>query len=234
VLPLPGGADRVSWAEDVNDAGDVVGWWNPPGWPAPDGSAAKFQPLFWIGDSVINPFDESPNLGGKALAINDRGQIVGYWYDTTVMDASGQVEIRAFRWEHGVFTDLGVRAAGGDPADVNNKGEIVYGSRHGGPRVNNAGDIVWGNTVIWANGTQTELPCGGWDISDKKVVLLGCADENGLASGYLWQNDVLTPLPTPPGTDYGVPLSINNRGQVGGYAWMPGQGLLPILWSPVG
>ena len=85
-------------------------------------------------------------LGGetsKALAINERGEIVG---DSSRPDGS----THGFVWRNGKMADLGV-LAGGDfssAQDINDRGEIVGVSGiDGGPR----------SAVIWRNGLVRAL-----------------------------------------------------------------------------
>lgn len=61
-------------------------------------------------------------LGGscsQAVAINDRGQVVG-WSDTAIEG------VHAFLWEKGKMTDLGILGGGFNYAyAINNRGQVV-------------------------------------------------------------------------------------------------------------
>jgi len=114
-------------ALDVNDAGQVVGYCllkhraTPCTWR--NGRVERL-PLLRGGDR------------GQAVAINDRGQIVG-WTNY----AARQPLTHAVIWEHGTITDLGTVAGTWSQAtDINNKGQIAGSSsvRNGNPHA-----VLW-------------------------------------------------------------------------------------------
>jgi probable HAF family extracellular repeat protein len=113
----------------INEGGQVAG--NSA--PAP---AAFNHAFLWSRAHRIN----LGTLGGEsssASGINDHGAVVG---QATTTDGSG----RGFVWRHGVMTDLGVLAAGGENGsranDINNHGWIVGASEAAG------GDF---HAVLW-------------------------------------------------------------------------------------
>jgi uncharacterized membrane protein len=126
-------------------------------------------------------------------------------------------------WDHGQITLLpGI--AGGDysqPVAINIRGEIFGFSYDAG---NNP------STVVWRHGALTVLIPG--------VIPNGANDEGqivGTSAGgtpYLWQNGVLTTLPSLPGLlAFGTAQAINDLGQIVGEV-----GGFPVVWmngSPV-
>ena len=119
----------VPWSRGgtVNDAGQVVGYCllkhraTPRTWR---NRRVERLPLLRGGDR------------GQAVAINDRGQIVG-WTNY----AARQPLTHAVIWEHGTITDLGTVAGTWSQAtDINNKGQIAGSSsvRNGNPHA-----VLW-------------------------------------------------------------------------------------------
>jgi probable HAF family extracellular repeat protein len=124
--------DGASAANDINDAGLIVGWGTTQDeldWPwyqqGPyrqpfiyDSAAANPAPVW------LNPLD-APG-GGNALAVNNAGEVVG------------ELNGHAFHYHNGVLTDLNdVIQSGtgwelGSATDINDSGEIV-GVGGGGP-----------------------------------------------------------------------------------------------------
>ena len=146
-LPLyPGDTEGAAFW--INNEGDTVG---------ASGSCAPYDPryalplqprhaLLWR--QGVRPIDLG-NLGGElenaALAINDRGQIVG------ASDISGDTYQHAFLWQRGVMTDLGTL-----PGDVvsaavaiNNKGQVT------GVSIDASGQDL--TAFLWQNGTMYDL-----------------------------------------------------------------------------
>jgi probable HAF family extracellular repeat protein len=138
--PYPG--DTVSFANAVNDSGDVVGTSGRCG--DLDDALTAQHALLWQSGSTI----DLGNLGGTAnnvpFAINNRGQIVGYAH------IAGNATSHAFLWQNGVMSDLGTL-----PGDVfsiangiNDKGQIV------GESCPESGSC---RGFIWQSGSMTDL-----------------------------------------------------------------------------
>ena len=85
---------------DINAAGDVVGFSNPPGPGDPEGEFLG-QAFFWAGGSAsvtpIGTLDD--DALSEAFAVNARRQVVGVSF-------GGSSGSRAFLWQNGVLTNL--------------------------------------------------------------------------------------------------------------------------------
>ena len=137
-----GRPNATSTAQDVTNRGRVVG-----------GSTDGFDsaPVTWW-HGTLTPLGGPSGLAGEAQAVNDRGEITGYFF-------AGH---GAFLWRRGVLIDLGrlpgatfVQAYG-----VNNRTQVV-------------GDTDF-DAFLWQRGTMTALPrlpgggaAAAFDISDR-------------------------------------------------------------------
>jgi probable HAF family extracellular repeat protein len=146
-------------------------------------------------------------LGGPysgAMAMNDRGDVVGYSATPTRMS-------HAFRWRNGVMTDLGAL----DPAvtysvavDVNNRGDVV------GVSWVNGGTA--GHAFRWRDGVMTDLGTLGGANSDARAIndrgqVVGASQTpDGSFHGFLWDEGRMIDLG---GLDA---RGINDRGEVVG------------------
>jgi probable HAF family extracellular repeat protein len=184
-----------SYAVDINNAGQVVGW-------AYNASGAR-RAFLWQ-DGVMQDLG---TLGGdyftSADDINEHGQVVGQ-----SADAAGTV--RPFLWSDGVMRDL-------DPG-----GQVpVYGPLL---RVNDAGWVVWTGKIglvygrpktrafLFRDGASSELPTVG-DSGESYVYAINNAGKavgssNGRA--VLWEAGAVRDLID------GIAFDINARGQVVG------------------
>jgi probable HAF family extracellular repeat protein len=122
-LPDLGG---VTWHTpmDINRAGDVVGFGNPPGPGDPEGDFISHA-FFWANGSSaatdLHTLDDDPV--SEALAINSQRQVVGVSFG----GASGS---RAFLWQNGVLLNLNdIADAAPDvllsAQDINDAGQIT-------------------------------------------------------------------------------------------------------------
>src|SRR2546423_14057489 len=109
---IPG--DLGSRANDINDAGQVVG--------ESRYSSSSMHAVLWANGSMAS----LPTLGGSACTaagINNGGQIVG-------PGAGGSSLGHPVRWEDGAITDLGTD--GPIPGGINDDREIVGGKEYRG------------------------------------------------------------------------------------------------------
>jgi len=95
-------------------------------------------------------------LGGSssnAVAVNDRGQVVG-----TSRAADGKRCV--FRWQNGAMRDIGPydRDAGGDLVLLNERGQVAWTEKGRGG-------------VFWEHGVTRPIPFSPWALNDRGQVV---------------------------------------------------------------
>jgi probable HAF family extracellular repeat protein len=216
---LEGGHESVASA--VNNRGQVVGAFNNI---ISDpfslvGNGYQVRAFLWHDGSM----EDLGTLGGPdafALLINDRGQITGQSYTSSVPGpVTGLPPLDPFLWENGEIIDLGtLGGTSGIPTAFNNRGEIVGQS-------NLAGDLIF-HPFLWTRrggmkdlgtlGGNTGLP--NWVNGAGEVV--GKADLSGPSpqnhDAVLWKNDEITDLGVLPGDSCSNAYYVNSKGQIVG------------------
>lgn len=164
-------------------------------------------------------------LGGPdafAIAINDRGQVLGFSFiDSTPNPTTGQPTGAGFLWDHGKIQAIPDPLGGTQisPYRLNNRGQAVGSA-------NLAGDVFeHTHPFLWENGVFTDLGTfGGIGGIAQEINEAGqIAGTAGLPGdmtfhGFLWENGVKSDL-RPVGSDpcsqtYGM----NSSGQVVGWS----------------
>ena len=97
-----------TWASDINERGQMVGWRYTPLGPR------NFRAAFWNGVTAPVDLGTFGGFNSEALALNDSAHIVG-WSQAANGDS------RATMWFNGAAVDLG----SGEARDINNLGQIV-------------------------------------------------------------------------------------------------------------
>ncbi len=175
--------------------------------------------------------------GSYAVAINERGQVVGQ-ADTKATDyLVGQVLPiqHAFLWEQGKLRDLGATfgGPGSGATAVNERGQVV-GAADTKARAKSGHYVT--HAFLWQNGSMRDLgtlgdtDTGGGessyavDINERgQVIGSSCRDVGNQCRAFLWQKGKMTDLGTLGGTST-EPADINEHGQIVGTATTKGLG----------
>lgn len=184
VLPSRDPIGLLSQAEDINNSGQIIGYYSPEGGGAIHAFVSNNGTLTDLGA----PQGYKTSF---ANAINDSGMIVGY----ATMDVSGIGFGQAFVYETGTFKMLGTLGGTYSEADgINNIGEIVgMASTTDGPM----------HAFVYQDGVMIDLnsllpPDSGWqlisaaDINEKGQIV-GYGLLNGAKHAFLL--DTSTSIP---------------------------------------
>lgn len=205
LLPSPSSQYRQTFASFLNDAGQIVGYaesgsgsqlavvWsgltptelgldgNEFGEPSGINSGGLIvgnihnAPVVWHGTLPIK-LPLNPGIGGgKALAVNNAGIIVG----VTASPQTGTYSSRATAWANGSMTDLGTLSGESAAYAVNNRGIIVGKSWATGAKGPHA--VVWGrmdapiqdlNDLISATAASEVVLQGAYAINDNCTIVV--------------------------------------------------------------
>lgn len=200
-----------SFAYGINESGSIVG--------RSDNVTGGGTSAFLWQNGVMSPLGVNGVLG-DALAINNPGQIVGYYYQVD----GGHYYQTACIWENGVVADLGSGQAYG----INDMGQVI-------------GHSGW-QASLWKNGSQKNLGLLGGSQSMAFAI-----NNHGQAVGwsdiaedeehaFFWEDGVITDLndliDPSSGWELLVGNDINDNGQIVGLGILNGEHRA-FLASPV-
>ena len=167
-----------------------------------------------------------------ALAINDRGQVVG--------SVANQLEEgRAALWFDGVLTVLpGLRSGDSYYALDINRGGLILGFTYprGLGEPENARAIIWKANRVRSLGTLGQR-C--WDACDTTPAALNNVGQvvgvstlvSGAQRAFVWQNGHMTDLGTVPGGKESGAAAINEHGLIVGTATTKNGQTHAVLWT---
>jgi probable HAF family extracellular repeat protein len=239
---LEGGYESISTS--VNNHGQVVGLATNT-IPDPDsmvGLGYQTRGFIWENGTM----QDLGTLGGtdaSALAINEHGQIIGNSYtgsepsEICAEAGVGTLTTGAFLWDKGTMVNLG--SFGGTCTfafALNNRGQVVGGSRFAGDQVQHA--------FLWDRGTMIDLDTLGGNLGDALAL-----NDRGIAAGWsthqgdevfhaaLWSDGGARDLGTIAGDDLSIAFAVNNKNQVVGISFPSGGDLdsaRAFLWEDGG
>lgn len=178
-LPFP---NPYSWAADINEDGDIVGYSGPFG----PGDAPYYPFLF--ADGLMTRLGDIGGSFNAATALNDYGQVVGY-----VSLPNQLYDRHAFLYADGVLTDLDGRSSPSYSIanDINNLGQVVGTSDALGAFIYEGKGMQSLNAMI--------DPSGGWRLENAHSINeLGQIAATGSKDGQYYALR-LDPVPEPSG-----------------------------------
>jgi probable HAF family extracellular repeat protein len=194
--------------------------------------------VLWEGGKVTNLGTVPGGTESLGIAVNDRGQVVGF-SSNDIPDsfsfAGFPTQTRAFLWEKGAIRDLGT--LGGPDAFagcINESGQVV-GFSYTDSNVNPVTQVPSGHAFLWQDGEMTDLGTLGGTLSGSFVGNILCGiNSRGQVVGasnlsgdlvthpFLWsKTEGMKDLGTLGGT-FGHPDWINDAGEVVGFSLTSG------------
>lgn len=160
-----------SYANGINDKGQVVGYFTTPNGTNPNGTKRETKRAFVWADAnqngisdpgemqLLTPLSSMTSRDSEAEELNAQGQVVGY-----SIDAAGRK--RAVLWQNGTVIDLGT--LGGDTAHayaINNTGKIVGYSKNS---QGNDKATAWNVGIPGVTNIASRLPneCQALDVNN--------------------------------------------------------------------
>ena len=252
---------RESSATDINDHGQVVGGGGPTthGFLWHNGTMRDlglFRPedinnrgqivgtaytKSWRGHASLWEAGRTRDLGtfggrpSHAVAINERGQVVGWWEEKPTKKNDYFPVLHGFLWQDGKVRDLGAmgvptspgrRSPG--PTDINERGRVVGSAR-------------W-HPFLWQDGKMRDLGVLGKPMTEgdarginERGQIVGASysemDEHGdrwFDRAFLWEKGTMIALPRLPGKANDINQTEAN--DINGKGWAVGWGCSDI-WS---
>jgi probable HAF family extracellular repeat protein len=232
---LPGGTNgQTTW---ISATGLIAGF-SENGLIDPLTGQPEGVAVLWEGGKVTNLGTVPGGTESLGVAVNSRGQVVGF-SSNDISDsfsiAGFPTQTRAFLWQKGAMRDLGT--LGGPDAlagCINEIGQVV-GFSYTDSNVNPVTQLPTGHAFLWQDGEMTDLGTLGGTLSGSFVGNILCGINNrGQVVGasnlagdlvvhpFLWSKTRgLQDLGTLGGT-FGHPDWINDAGEVVGYATTAG------------
>lgn len=191
-------------------------------------SGTTFHALFWNGGPPIQLAELPNSPDTEALALNDRGQAVGF----SAYYQPPRAGVGAVLWDSdGVHQLEGLPPGPGidewsEARDINSSGQVIGSSA--------TGTGEW--AVLWDGGRLVVLPTlGGASeasaINSRGQVVGVSAAGPGEFRAVLWENGSVIDLGLLPGDSFSDATDINDRGQIVGVSGTPFPYLRAVVWE---
>lgn len=220
-LPTLGGTNAS--ANGLNNRGEVVGISETPSADACSPDFLQVEAALWR-DGHVSELPPLPgDSDGEAIAVNDDGDVIG-------LTGCATGTIHAIVWRYGAPTDLG--NLGGEqfniPGGINNRGQITGESDLAGETTHHA--FFWDRGVMTDLGTLPGYAASVGNGINNREQVVGFGDNGVLQVAVLWEGGVATDLNTLIAPNSGwflsEALSINERGEITGYAFSNSTGFV--------
>lgn len=223
----------------------------PPGsYGLPQPDPLIFHAFQWINGKVTD-LGALPGLNSScATHISGTALIAGESGNGALDPINGWPDVQAVLWRQGKLINLGTLGGYESFATgVNNQGQVVGLAAIDAPdSFSFPGLGQQARAFLWENGTMRDLgTLGGPDAYaigiNERGQVLGFSFVNSIPNpttglptgdGFLWENGVITDIPDPLGGTLVTPIYLSNKGQVVGYANLPGDipgQEHPFLWQ---
>jgi probable HAF family extracellular repeat protein len=230
---LPGTGGNNSYPNAANEWGFAVGW-SANGVIDPIVGGPEINAVLWTPRGRVINLGTMGGFQSEAMLINNRGQIAG-WFENTTPDPfsfGAGAQTQPFLWKEGVMTPLGTLTGGTDalPFALNEHGQVV-GCSSTSTTVNPHGFVSF-DPFIWDEGKMTDLGTlgglGGCAASiNNRGQVVGYSDLAGDTQqhAFLWQRGTISDLSTLGGSSGGA-NAINDNGEIAGFGFTAGDAAL--------
>lgn len=226
---VPLSKTRWGRAYDINERGQVVGE-SYRSWRGPTHAAS------WQNGKVTDLGTLPGRTQSSAVAVNDRGLIIGSSFNRVGEYGERKARMRAFLWQKGKMLDLGTIAGlpHSSAVALNESGQVVgwsakaLGEDESLPKSPRA--------FLWQDGRLTDLgTLGGasaipFATSERGVVVGQSQNARGEWQAFVWSSGKMTALPTL-GGKFSAALAINDEGWIVGWSRAPKNVKHAVLWT---
>jgi len=229
---LNGKAYQYTQAYDVNERGQVVGEGQKNG-----SYKLPYHAVLWQSGKLVDLGTLPGRTESSAVAVNDRGQIVGSCFNQAGKYGERKARMRAFLWQEGEMLDLGTIAGMPHSSGValNESGQVIGWSAK--KALGEDEDLPKSpRAFFWQDGELTDLgTLGGvsaipFAINAAGQIVGQSQNAKGEWRAFVWETWKMTALPTL-GGKFSAALAINDKGQIVGWSRTPNGVKHAVFWT---